>query len=163
MNLISSVFFSILVNGVPSQPFSPSRGIRKGDPLSPFLFVIIVKGLGRYIKASIQNGSLQGLHFHELQPTASHNQFFYDTMLMNTPIAQEDNKLRSILNDFSEASGTTFYLAKSQLFFFNMPEAIQHHISQLMNIPICSLPSQYLGLPLSDSVDKNISWDSLFL
>jgi len=41
MNLISSTFVSSKVNGVPSQPFSPSRGIRKGDPLSPFLFVIM--------------------------------------------------------------------------------------------------------------------------
>jgi hypothetical protein len=41
MNLISSTFVSSMVNGVPSQPFSPSRGIRKGDPLSPFLFVIM--------------------------------------------------------------------------------------------------------------------------
>jgi hypothetical protein len=71
-------------------------------------------------------------------------------MLLNTPRAQEENKLSSILNDFSEASGTTFNLAKSQLFFFNTPIAIQQHISQLLNIPVCSLPSQYLGLPLSD-------------
>jgi hypothetical protein len=163
MNLISSSFFSILVNGVPSQPFSPSRGIRQGDPLSPFLFLIMVEGLGHYIKASIQNGSLQGLHLHGLQPTASHSQFVDDTMLLNTPTTQEANKLRSILNDFSEASRTTFNLDKSQLFFFNTPEAIQHHISQLMNIPICSLPSQYLGLPLSDSAARNISWDSLLL
>jgi hypothetical protein len=85
MNLISSTFFSILVNGVPSQPFSPTRGIRQGDPLSPFLFVIMAEGLGRYIKASIQNGSLQGLHLHGLQPTTSHNQFVDDTMLLEHP------------------------------------------------------------------------------
>jgi hypothetical protein len=119
MNLISSTFFSILVNGVPSQPLSPSIGIRHGYPLSPFLFVIMVEGLGRYIKASIQNVSLQGLPLHSLQPEASHSQFFNDTLLMNTPIRKESIKLSSILSYFSEASGTTFNLAKSQLFFFN--------------------------------------------
>jgi hypothetical protein len=46
MKLTSSTFFSILVNGIPSWPFSPSRGIRQGDPLSPFLFVIMAEGLG---------------------------------------------------------------------------------------------------------------------
>jgi hypothetical protein len=129
----------------------------------PSMFVIMVEGLGRYIKASIQNGSLQGLPLHGLQPKASHSQFVDDMMLLNTPTMQEANKLRSILNDFSDTSGTTFNLAKSQLFFFNTPEAIQQHISQLMNIPICSLPSQYLGLPLSESTAINISWDSLLL
>jgi hypothetical protein len=157
MNLISSTFFSILVNGVPSQPISPSRGIRQGDPLSPFLFVIMAEGLGRYIMASIQNGSLQGLPLHGLQPTASHNQFVDDTLLMNTPTVQEAIKLSSILSDFSEASGTTFNMAKSKLFFFNTPVAIQQHLSQLLNTPICTMPSRYLGLPLSDSTARNIS------
>jgi hypothetical protein len=163
MNLITSAFFSILVNGTPSQPFSPSRGIRQGNPLSPFLFVIMAEGLGRYIKASIENGSLQGLPLHGLQPAASHSQFVDDTMLMNTPTVQEANKLSSILSDFSEATGTSFNLAKSQLFFFNTPEAIQQHISQLLSIPVCTLPTQYLGLPLSDSTAHNLSWDSLLL
>jgi hypothetical protein len=79
MKLTSSTFFSIMVNGVPSQPFSPTRGIHQGDPLSPFLFVIMAEGLGRYIKASVENGSLKGLPLHNLQPAASHSQFVDDT------------------------------------------------------------------------------------
>jgi hypothetical protein len=44
-----------------------------------------------------------------------------------------------------------------------MPVAIQQHISQLLTIPVCTLPTQYLGLPLSDSTAQNLSWDSLLL
>lgn len=46
MSLISSKFFSILINGLPSTPFHPSRGIRPSDPLLPFLFVLMVERLG---------------------------------------------------------------------------------------------------------------------
>jgi len=87
------------------------------------------EGLGRYIKASIKDGSIQSLPLHDLQLVASHSQFVNDTLLMNTPTAQEAIKLKTILSDFSEASGTTFNLDKSQLFFFNTPPVVQQHIS----------------------------------
>ena len=87
MNLTSSAFFSILVSGVPSCPFSASRGIRQGDPLSPFLFVLMADGLGRYIKSVVQDGSLKGLPLHNISPAPSHSQFVDDTLLMNSPTA----------------------------------------------------------------------------
>jgi hypothetical protein len=87
MRLTSSTLFSILVNGVPSQPFSPTRCIRQGYPLSPFLFFIMAKGLGCYLKALIMDGFLKGLPLHNIQSSPSHSQFVDDTLLMNTSIA----------------------------------------------------------------------------
>ena len=51
--LASSAFFSILVNGSPSTTFSATRGILQGDPLSPYLVIILAKGLGRFINAQV--------------------------------------------------------------------------------------------------------------
>eukprot|EP00253_Pinus_taeda_P015128 PITA_15128 len=59
--LIKSPRYSILVNGAPSIPFSPSRGIRQGDPLSPFLFVILMEGLSRLIAKRKVEGQIKGL------------------------------------------------------------------------------------------------------
>jgi hypothetical protein len=78
-------------------------------------------------------------------------------MLMGMPTAQEALKFNSILIYFSEASSTTINLEKSQFFFFNTPIDIQRHISLLLGIPRSSLPSNYLGIPLSEYAPRNIS------
>jgi len=49
-SMISTPIFSILVNGIPSNTFNATRGIRQGDPISPFLFIMAAEGLGRVIK-----------------------------------------------------------------------------------------------------------------
>jgi hypothetical protein len=147
----------------PISPFSPSRGIRQGDPLSPFLFVLLAEGLGCYIKSAVLEGSLKGLPLHNIQPTPSHSQFVDDTLLMNSPTVREANKLNSILSDFTEASGMTLNLDKSKLYFFNTPAAVQIHISRLLGIPKSSLPSNYLGIPLTGAAARSISWDNLLL
>jgi hypothetical protein len=72
----------------------------------------MAKGLGSYIKASVQEGSLKGLPLQNLHPSPSHSQFVYDTLLMNTPTSQEANNLKTILTDVFEASGTTLNLNK---------------------------------------------------
>jgi hypothetical protein len=119
LNLTSSAFFSILINGVPSRPFSPTRGIRQGDPLSPFLFIIMVEGLSHSIQDSIVDHTLVGLPLHGIDPPVSHSQFVDDTLMMGSPMVQEAQKILSILQTFCDASGMDINKDKSQIFFFN--------------------------------------------
>eukprot|EP00253_Pinus_taeda_P032882 PITA_32882 len=101
-SLISSAFFSILINGIPTSTFRASRGIRQGDPLSPFLFIIMVEGLGRCIKNAIQSQDLKGITLHQA-PTVSHQQFIDDNMIFGYSSVQEARALNSLLLLFSKA------------------------------------------------------------
>jgi hypothetical protein len=53
---VSSVRFSILVNGSPNGFFSSFRGLRQGDPLSPLLFVFVMEALSQMLLAAVQGG-----------------------------------------------------------------------------------------------------------
>jgi len=63
--LVTSSSFSILVNRSPSETFIPSRGLRQGDPLSPFPFILMMEGLGRSIKHSKEVGKIEGLQLSD--------------------------------------------------------------------------------------------------
>ena len=85
MQLVSSTFFSIMINGVSPGIIKPSRGIHQGDPLSPFLFILMVKGLGRYISALVKDNSIKGICGSNIKADHSHHKFVDDTMLMGYP------------------------------------------------------------------------------
>lgn len=89
VNLTSSTFFSILLNGAPSQTFKSSRGIHQGDPLSLFLFILMVEGLGRLIKSKTQNEEIMGTNLHRHLETLTHQRFVDDTMFLGHPSVQE--------------------------------------------------------------------------
>ena len=75
MECISSVSYSLLINNEPSGFIKPSRGIRQGDPLSPYIFIICKELLANnLIKESLKNNSGIGV---KLYPKAEHILGFY--------------------------------------------------------------------------------------
>jgi hypothetical protein len=57
---VSTASFSVLINGSPAGFFNSSRGVRQGDPLSPFLFVVVMEAFSRMIKAMIDYNLISG-------------------------------------------------------------------------------------------------------
>lgn len=81
MALVTTTNFSILLNGAPSNTFTFSRGLKQGDPLSPFLFVLMMEGLGRAIRRENVEGRIQGIKLTLDGEANTHQQFVDDTML----------------------------------------------------------------------------------
>eukprot|EP00253_Pinus_taeda_P009477 PITA_09477 len=126
--LIKSSSFSILVNGSPLETFTPSRGIRQGDPLSPFLFVILMEGLSRLKHKAKEEGSIRGLHPLHSSPATTHQQLVDDTLLHGTPTVKESLAYKPILTLFSKASGR-LVLTKAIL------QAIPHYLLSILPAP----------------------------
>ena len=81
---ITSVRFSVLVNGSPEIFFGSSRGLRQGDPLSPLLFLLIMEVLSRILKKTEENNLIQGFHVGAVNSVGvriSHLLFADDTIL----------------------------------------------------------------------------------
>ena len=105
MNLVTSTFFFILVNGVPYGTFIPLRGIRQGDSLSPFLFILMAEGLGRSIVTSRDNDDIRGIQIYLDAAKQTHQQFVDDMRLTGYPSVQESWRFKKCLMDFGIASG----------------------------------------------------------
>ena len=161
MNLVSSTFFSILVNGSPSNPFNASGGIRQRDPISPFLLIIAVKGLGRMLKSRRAVKKIQGSSLTARMDPQTHQQFMDDNMLMGSSSVQEARGIKDSLNISLEASGLEINKEKSQTYFFNTPVITKRNILRILEFSEGILPSKYLGAPLAESNIRQISWKEL--
>ena len=89
MSLTYSTFFSILLNGALMSMFRLSRCIHQGDPLSPFLFILMTEGLTRLIKKMMEKRDIKGLNLHNGADKQTHQQFVDYTMLMGSRFVSE--------------------------------------------------------------------------
>lgn len=121
----------------------------------------MAEGLGHTIQAQHQNQSIRGIKLYQDLAAQTHQQFVDDTMLMGHASVQEARSLKAILDLFSWASGLDINEAKSQIFFFNTPVITQRNILRILGYQGSSLPSKYLGAPLSDTILKRVSWRDL--
>ncbi|XP_057836614.2 secreted RxLR effector protein 78-like [Cryptomeria japonica] len=86
---VSSVNYFVIVNGTMSGFFQATNGLRQGDPLSLFLFVLMAEVLGRSIKFSVGQGAWKGISIKGYMEPVSHLQFVDDTILFGEASKRE--------------------------------------------------------------------------
>ncbi|GJX41196.1 RNA-directed DNA polymerase, eukaryota [Tanacetum coccineum] len=113
---LESATSSVLVNGSPTKEFALERGIRQGDPLSPFLFLIVAESLNVAMQEVVQGGLFDGVKVGSDGIEVSHLQYADDTIFVGDWNRRNIISLMKLLKCFQMASGLKVNLNKSTLF-----------------------------------------------
>lgn len=81
MACIKSVSFSIVLNGQPYDLIVSERGLRQGDPFSPYLFLLVIEGLHTLFKKAKDNDVIRGVSMCATRPQISHLLFMDDSLV----------------------------------------------------------------------------------
>ncbi|RVW22037.1 putative mitochondrial protein [Vitis vinifera] len=160
---ISTASFSVLVNGTSTGFFQSSRGLRQGDPLSPYLFVIVMEVFSCFLKRVVDGGFLSGCRVKgrsEEGVQISHLLFADDTLVFCQASQDHLTYLSWLLMWFEAMLGLRINLEKSEL----IPVGRVENIDDLdldFGCRLGSLPSTYLGLPLGVPFKSVTVWDGV--
>ena len=160
---ISIARFSILMNGVQAGFFPSSKGLRQGDPLSPYLFVMGMEVLSVLIRKVVEGGYLSGCSIRGGRRPAFnilHLLFADDTVVFCEAKKEHLMHLSWILFWFEAASGLRINLAKSEIILVGEVEEVDEMAVEL-GCKVGLLPSVYLGLPLGAPNKAASVWDGV--
>ncbi|CAJ2667239.1 unnamed protein product [Trifolium pratense] len=153
---------SILVNGSPTDEFPLERGLRQGDPLSPFLFLLAAEGLNVLMEAMVARNLFVGYSLGESDPVSvSHLQFADDTLLMGVKSWANVRALRALLVLFETMSGLKVNFNKSMLVGVNIPESWLGEAASALCCKVGKIPFLYLGLPIGGDSRRLGFWKSM--
>jgi hypothetical protein len=114
---VSSSSFSILINGSPFGHFTPTRGLRQGDPLSPFLFILGTEVLSRLFHHQESIGLLKGIRIAKSCPPINHLLFKDDLIIFAKATSSEATVISYCLNTYCSWSGQKINNGKSSIPF----------------------------------------------
>ena len=149
MSCILGSSISFLFNGGKLDPFLPSRGIKQGDPLSPYLFVQCMEVLGFLIADQCSSHLWDLIKSSQSGSSFSHLFFADDLVLFAKADMKNCQSIRDTLDTFCELSGQKFNMTKSKVFFSpNVGQENRDSFCSTLDFKSTPNLGKYLGFPI---------------
>lgn len=145
--LLRSSSLSILLNGCPGQSITHRRGLRQGDPLSPYLFILAIDALNNIFNLATEQGFLTPLRGRQASLRIS--MYADDAVVFTNPKREDISCILAIMKAFGDASGLQINIHKSSIAPIRCQGIDLDEVLQDFPGPRVNFPTQYLGLPLT--------------
>ena len=119
MHCITTISYFVLINGVAYGSIIPTRGLRQGDLVSPYIFLLCAYGFSSLINDAARNQRISGVSICKGSPKITHLFFTDDSLLFCKANIQECQNLINILQLYEASSGQKINVNKSSVFFNN--------------------------------------------
>ena len=150
---------SVLVNGSTTDEFLLGRGLRQGDPLSPFLFLLAAEGFHVMMESMLVNNIFVGYQVGSSNSIiVSHLQFADDTLILREKSWENIRAMRVVLLLFEALSGLKVNFSKSLLVGMNVAMSWLNEAAMVLNCKVGSIPFMHLGLPIGGNARRLSFW-----
>ncbi|KAL9667532.1 hypothetical protein QQ045_001893 [Rhodiola kirilowii] len=155
MLCVVTVSYRVKINDHIIEIIPPRRGLRQGDPISPYLFLICAEWLNYAMKEYMELGLLDGFRICKGAPVVTHLMFADDCMLFLKAKSESIRWIRDMLKRYEAISGQKINYTKSEAVGSkNMPQEMCRTLEETLQVKIVDAHSSYLGLPLIFSSKK---------
>jgi len=152
LSCISTSSISILINGSSTDIFSPSREIRQGDPMSPYIFILCMERISRSIDWQVSRANWFPIKIGRSGPKLSHLFFADDLNLFSRAKPESCLVINTILETFCKAFRQKLSLSNSKVIYSqNYTPDSKNECSNLLNIKANNSFGKYLGFPIFHS------------
>ena len=150
MSCVSTVSTSLLFNGEALDPIHPSRGIRQGDPLSPYLFILCMDFISQLIEEKCSGNLWQAIKTSQSGLAFSHLLFADDLVFFARADYVNCSAIKDVWDDFCSVSGQTVSEAKSRVYFSpNVDRDTRESLCDILGFASTPNLSKYLRIPIN--------------
>lgn len=157
----STAKVSVLINGAPSKEFTMGKGVRQGDPLAPFLFIVAAEGLAVLMKEAQRSNIFHGIRLRNMEEDISIFQFADDAIFVGDWSSNNVKNLIRILNCFELCSGLKINLSKCRIMGVSVSSEEVTRAANRLNCKEETFPFRYLGLPVGGNMKVAKHWQPL--